>query len=153
MTQSDLYKATNEVNRVADQVGADHSRDVIRMILAGQTDAPLDVTAKTVPAALESTDSVGEGSASLGPNQTVEEVLDAEGAERLVGRVKRSKDAYTVRIRWKSQGGTTLFTDTVAASVTGTVDVDEKAIAPKAEVVITDESGTTGEATYSVQLR
>jgi len=153
MTQAAAYKFVNEVNRLADQVGADHARDVLRVYLAEQGDKPLDVTAETVPTQPENADAAGEVNAACGPNDTITAELDALGADRLVGRVSRLKESYSVKVRWQLMDGTQVFEDSLTTGTTGTFNLDEQAVAPKAEVVVEDTSGNSKKATYSLHMR
>jgi len=157
MAQSDAYKFVNEVNRLADMVGADHARDVLRVYLTDMADSPLDVTAETVPTKAESIAHAAAAGASLGPDEDVNATLSAPGASTLSGRVSRIENAYSVVVKWQRLDGTTLFQDTVASGVTGTTSMEGadalEAIAPAAEVVLTDDSGSAKSATYTFQLR
>lgn len=153
MNQSNQYKNRNEVNRVADQVGADHAKDAIRVMVVGQDGDGLDVTGEVVEVVSTSVDSNGEIDKPLEADGSVTVALEAEGAAGLVGRVHRLEAQYSVLVHWQTEGGDTLFTDTVASGVSGAAKVEEPAIAPRVEVEIKDTSGNTKNVTHSFQLR
>lgn len=142
---SDVYKYTQRVDYLADLIGADKAKDLLKVGIDPQYTGALDVTEEIVPTT--STDNSHEatigGSLQSGGETAVAE-LSMPGAETIQGQVT-STGTYTVRLDWRDGDGNVVRAEKFAENVSANSWTDLDGVVPKSpyvDVVVVDTSGS-----------
>jgi len=145
MPQSDTYKFVNEINYLADVVGADHARNALRMYLV-QQESPLDVSAETVPTDPGGRDYKSDDTNLLSDAESTAKII-AEGSPTLNGWVFR-KAKVDIVVDWEDGKGNVLKTETIESGVKDGTTFSTRMESPYATVKIKDTSSTEAKLKY-----
>lgn len=119
-----------------------------------QVDPATDASVSAVEAAVNTNAVASANAVTLLTNGTETLSCAADGADEVMGRAV-STGSYDVEISWQDGNGNEIFRDAIATGVAGGTEttIQENAILPNADVIVTDTSGADQTLDAGVHMR